>query len=382
MEKRFVYADNAATTRISESVLDAMMPWLTDQFGNASGVYSIGRKARRAVETAREKSALALGCDPSEIYFTSGGTESDNWAVRSAWQTMSSGGKNQIITTTTEHHAILNTCRALEKQGAEITFIPVSSDGTVNPADIEKAITERTALVTVMYANNETGTIQPVPEISRICAENGILFHTDAVQAAPHILINVHELDISMLSLSGHKLHGPKGSGILYIKNGISLSPFIYGGSQEHNLRAGTENTAAITGLGKALEDIFPEIENRNRYISSLRDRLKKGLLKVNGVKFNGNEHSILPGHCNISVENIDGESLLLMLDLKGICASAGSACTSGDTEPSHVLTAMGLSPDQARSSVRFSLDEYNTEEDIDYIISSFTEIVEKIRRM
>lgn len=380
--KKFIYADCAATTRISENALNAMMPYLTDQFGNASGIYGAGRKARRAVETAREQTALALGCNPSEIYFTSGGTEADNWALRGAFAALSASGRNHIITTAIEHHAVLNTCEMLKKQGAEITIVPVSPDGTVNPDDIRNVITDRTAVVSVMYANNETGVIQPVSEIGKICAERGVLFHTDAVQAVPHIQINVHEQNIDMLSLSAHKFHGPKGAGVLFIKDGTDISPLIYGGAQEDRMRAGTENTAAVAGLGQAVSDIFPNLEERNRYISSLRNKLEDKLTENDGVTVNGRNSTRLPGHSSISVRNADGEQLLLMMDLKGICVSGGSACTSGDTEPSHVLAAMGVPEDCIRGSVRFSLDENNTEEDIDYIAEIFAEILKKTGRM
>ncbi|WP_044975149.1 cysteine desulfurase family protein [Ruminococcus sp. HUN007] len=378
MEKKFVYADNAATTRISQSVLDAMMPYLTDQFGNPSGVYSIGRRARRAVETARQKAAQALGCEPSEICFTSGGTESDNWALAGTYRALAPEGKKRIISTVIEHPAVLNTLEYLKKQGADIVLLPVAENGRIDPEEVRKAITPDTALVSVMAANNETGVIQPVDEISRICEEHEVLFHTDAVQAVPHLRFDLAHSGISLLSLSGHKLHAPKGTGILYIKNGLSVSQILFGGSQESGLRPGTENTAAIAGLGKALEDLFPDHEDRNARISALRDKLADGLLKNEGVIMNGDRENMLPGHCSISVKGADGEKLLLMLDLKGICASAGSACTSGDAEPSHVLKAMGVKNDYINGSVRFTLDEYNTEEDVDYITETFAEILKK----
>lgn len=382
MQKKFIYTDNAATTKLSENVLNAMMPHLTQQFGNASGVHGAGRKARRAVETAREQTALSLGCNPSEIFFTSGGTESDNWAVRGVYETLSAAGKNQIIVSAIEHHAVLNTCEMLKKQGAEITVIPVNSKGKVNPDDIKNAVTDRTALVSVMTANNETGVIQPVSEIGKICREKGILFHTDAVQAVPHMQINVREMNIDLLSLSAHKFHGPKGAGVLYIREGIKIPPLIYGGAQESGMRAGTENTAAIAGLGQAISDIFPDTDVRNQYISSLRDSFEREITKINGVQINGRDADRLPGHSSISVKGIDGEQLLLMLDLKGICASAGAACTSGSSEPSHVLASMGISPDMIKGSVRFSFDENNSDEDTEYIIQTFSEIIQKIRRM
>lgn len=382
MEKKFIYADNAASTRISRSVLDAMMPYLTDNFGNASAVHSAGRKARRAVETAREKTALYLGCDPSEIFFTGGGTESDNWAIRGVFRALRKTGKNHIITTAVEHHAVLHTCETLKKEGAEITYIPVNSDGVINPEDVRKAITDRTALVSVMYANNETGVIQPVYETGRICAENGVLFHTDAVQAVPYVQINVRELNADLLSMSGHKFHGPSGSGVLYIKKGTPVSQLMSGGAQESGMRPGTENTAAIAGLGQAVSDLWPDMNERIEYITSLRDRLEKGLLRTEGVQINGSGADRLPGHSSVSVKNADGEKLLLMMDLKGICASAGSACTSGNSEPSHVLKAMNVSNELIKGSLRFSVDENNTEDDIDYIVETFSDIIKKSGRI
>ena len=378
MGKKFVYADNAATTRISQSVLDAMMPYLTEQFGNPSGVYSAGRRAKRAIETARQKAALALGCEPSEIYFTSGGTESDNWAITGAYRAFAAEGRKRIISTAIEHPAVLNTLENLKKEGAEIVLLPVKENGLIDPEEVKKALTPDTALVSVMAANNETGVIQPVEEISRICAEHEVILHTDAVQAVPHMQFNLASGFISLLSLSGHKLHAPKGTGILFIRDGLSIPQILFGGSQESGLRPGTENVASIVGLGKALENLFPDSESRNARISSLRDRLAEGLLKNEGVIMNGDRENMLPGHCSISVKGADGEKLLLMLDLKGICASAGSACTSGDSEPSHVLKAMGVKPEYLSGSVRFTIDEYNDEEDIDYITETFSEILKK----
>jgi len=381
MVKKSVYADNAATTRISKSALDAMMPYLTDEFGNASAVYGYGRRARRAVETAREKIALTLGCSPCEIYFTSGGTESDNWALTGVFRKLSEQGKNHIITTAAEHHAVLHTCEMLKKYGAEITYLPVNPGGRINPDDISAAITDRTALVSVMYANNETGVIQPVNEAGQICSERGVLFHTDAVQAVPYMKISVHEQNIDLLSVSSHKLHGPKGIGALYIREGTDIAPFIYGGEQENRMRAGTENTASAAGFGQAVADLYPDFSERNEYIKSLRDRLMNSLLKTEGIYINGDTDNMLPGHCSISVKNFDAEQLLLMMDLKGICASAGSACTSGDPGQSHVLKAMGLKPEYIRGALRFSLDQYNTAEDVDYISETLTEIIRKLKQ-
>ncbi len=378
MEKHFVYADNAATTAISPYVLEKMLPFLTEQYGNASSVYSIGRKARVAVETAREQIAAAISCSPEEIFFTSGGTESDNWAVRGICESAGSE-KNHIITSAIEHHAVLNTCRFLEKKGYRITYIPADSSGTVDPADIEKAITPETALVSLMYACNETGVIQPVSETGDICRRYGIPFHTDAVQAAGHLRINVHEQNISLLSVSGHKLHAPKGVGILYIRKGTNISNLMFGGAQENSLRPGTENTAAIVGLGAAFENLSSDMDTNRRHTEKIRNRLESRLSESKRISVNGISGQRLPGISNITVKGADGEQILLMLDLKGICASAGSACTSGSSEPSHVLKAMGLSDADAYSSLRFSFGHLNSADDADYIADTLNEILRKI---
>lgn len=382
MEKRFVYADNAATTKISPSVLDAMMPYLTDDYGNASGVYSAGRRAKRAVETAREQTAALIGCNSEELYFTSGGTESDNWALTGICRMLKSQGKNHIITSSIEHHAVLHTCDFLRAEGFDITLLPVQTDGTVEPQSVKNAVTDRTALVSVMYANNETGIIQPVSDIANICHENNILFHTDAVQAVGHININVKDQNIDLLSMSGHKFGAPKGIGALFIRKEINIPNFIFGGAQEKGHRPGTENVAAAVGIGKAALEAYENMNQRYKYTSALRDKLTDGLLSISGVTLNGSKENRLPGHCSISLRDADGEALLLMLDLKGICASAGSACTSGDSTPSHVLTAMGADYETALGSIRFSLSHNNTEDDVDYILKTFNSVIQKLRKI
>lgn len=378
MEKRLIYADAAATTRISPYVLEKMMPYLTEQFGNASAVHRIGRTARTAIEEARIHIASALSCKPDEIFFTGSGTESDNWALRGIC-TETGGRKNHIITSSVEHHAVLHTCRYLEKQGYRVTYLPVSSSGKINPDDLKKAITTETALVSIMYANNETGVIQPVSDIGQICKNHDIPFHTDAVQAVGYEKIDVNTRNISLLSVSGHKLHAPKGIGALFIRKDTPISNLLFGGSQENNMRPGTENTAAIVGLGAAFEKICSDHEEKTRYVENLRNRFEKNLSENKRISVNGACEKRIPGISSITVKNADGERILLMLDLKGICASAGSACTSGSSSPSHVLKAMGLSNQDALSSIRFSFDENNTCEDIDYITENLINIIRKI---
>lgn len=378
MEKRLIYADTAATTRISPYVLEKMMPYLTEQFGNASAVHRIGRTARTAIEEARIHIASALSCKPDEIYFTGSGTESDNWALRGIC-TESGRKKNHIITSSVEHHAVLHTCRYLEKQGYRVTYLPVGSSGKINPDDLEKAITAETALVSIMYANNETGVIQPVSDIGQICKNHNIPFHTDAVQAVGYEKIDVNALNISLLSVSGHKLHAPKGIGALFIRKDTPVSNLMFGGAQENSMRPGTENTAAIVGLGAAFEKIRSDNEEKTRYVENLRNRFEKNLSENKRISVNGASEKRIPGISSITVKNADGERILLMLDLKGICASAGSACTSGSSSPSHVLKAMGLSNQDALSSLRFSFDENNTYEDIDYITENLMNIIRKI---
>lgn len=379
---RVIYADNAATTRVSKRVLDAMMPYFTENYGNASSIYSIGRNAKKALEDARERIAKVLGAEPSEIYFTSGGSESDNWAIRGTAERLGAKGKKHIVTSAFEHHAVLHVCEYLEKNGYEVTYVPVNANGIINPEDVRKAIRPDTALVTIMYANNEIGTIQPIGEIAKICHEAGVLFHTDAVQAIGNVPINVKEQDIDMLSLSGHKIHAQKGIGVLYIKKGILIPNLIFGGGQERGKRAGTENIPAIVGLAEAMEAAVENIPAKVEKVSKMRDRLIDGILKIPRTRLNGDREKRLCGNVNVSIEGIEGESLLLMLDMKGICASSGSACTSGSLDPSHVLLALGLKHEVAHGSLRLSLSEENTDEEIDYILEVIPQIVEKLRAM
>lgn len=382
MEKRFIYADNAATTRVSEPVLQAMMPYFTEQYGNASSIYELGRSAKKALETARETVAKSIGAEPSEIFFTSGGSESDNWAIRSVCERLAAKGKKHIITSVFEHHAILHTCQAMEKNGFEVTYLPVYENGIVKPEDVKNAIREDTAIVTIMYANNEIGTIQPVEEIAAICREKGVIFHTDAVQAVGHVKIDVHAQGIDMLSVSGHKIHAQKGVGALYVRKGIPMTNLIYGGAQERNRRAGTENLPAIVGFAKAMELANTDIEERGRKTAVLRDRLIDGILKLPRTRLNGDREKRLPGTVNISIEGVEGESLLLMLDMNGICASSGSACTSGSLDPSHVLLALGLKHEVAHGSLRLSINEDTTDEDVDYILEVVPKVVNRLRDM
>ena len=356
--------DNAATTPISKEVLDAMMPWLTEGYGNASSIYSKGREAGWALKKAHEDVAAVIGAEPNEIYFTSCGSESDNWALKGAMQTLSKRGKKHIITSVFEHHAILHTCKALEKQGFEVTYLPVYENGIVKPEDVEAAIRPDTGLVSIMFANNEIGTIQPIAEIGKICREHKIWFHTDAVQAMGHVKIDVNELNVDMLSLSGHKIHAQKGVGLLYVRKGVILPNLIDGGGQERGKRAGTENVAAIMGFAKAMQIASENIEERGAKTKILRDKLIDNILKIEHTRLNGDRENRLPGNVNISIEGIEGESLLLSLDMFGICASSGSACTSGSLDPSHVLLALGLVHETAHGSLRISLSDETTEED------------------
>ncbi|WP_026487510.1 cysteine desulfurase NifS [Caldanaerobius polysaccharolyticus] len=377
-----VYLDNAATTPVKKEVLEEMLPYFTEKFGNASTLYSYGREAREALDKARDRVAKALGADPAEIYFTSGGTESDNWAIKAAAYAMREKG-NHIITTSIEHHAVLHTCEYLKKQGYEVTYLPVDEYGLVDVEELKKAITDKTILISVMYANNEVGTIEPVAEIGQIAKERGILFHTDAVQAVGHIPVDVKEINCDMLSLSGHKFYGPKGIGALYMRKGVKIHPYMHGGAQEKGRRAGTENVAAIVGLGKAIELATQNLDENMKKLTRLRNKLIDGLLsKIDHVKLNGHPEKRLPGNVNISVEYVEGESMLLSLDMKGICASSGSACTSGSLDPSHVLLAMGLPHELAHGSLRFSIGEQNSEEDIDYVLEVLPDIVSRLREM
>ncbi len=382
MEKRFIYADNAATTAVSEEVLNAMLPHFTKSYGNASSIYKLGRDAQKDVEEAREKVAKAIGAEAREIFFTSCGSEADNWAIKGVAENMAKKGKKHIITSVFEHHAVLHTCEYLEKHGFEVTYVPVSADGFVNPEDIKNAIREDTAFVTIMYANNEIGTIQPIEEIAQVCKEKKVIFHTDAVQAVGHVEIDVRKQGIDMLSLSGHKIHAQKGIGALYVRKGITIPNLIHGGAQERNKRAGTENVPAIVGLGVAIENATKNIAEKTAVIVPRRNRLIDGILKLPYTRLNGDRDKRLPGNLNISIEGIEGESLLLMLDLNGICASSGSACTSGSLDPSHVLLSIGLKHEVAHGSLRLSIEEDVTDEDVDYILEVVPKVVERLRSM
>ena len=377
-----IYMDNAATTRVTEPVMEAMQPYFCEIFGNPMSVHSFGRDSRKAVENARRQVAAALGAQPNEIYFTGCGTESDNWAVRGAACANVKKGKH-IITTAIEHHAILHTCEQLEKEGFEVTYLPVDEFGVVRMDELEKAIRPDTTLISVMSANNEIGTIQPIEEIAKIAKAHKILFHTDAVQAIGSIAFDVKAMGIDMLSLSGHKFHAPKGVGALYIRNGVHLQRLINGGAQERTQRAGTENLASIVGLGKAIELATANIERHNAQLTAVRDRLIDRILEeIPYTRLNGHRTQRLPGNCNISFQFIEGESLLLALDLKGIAASSGSACTSGSLDPSHVLLAIGLPHEIAHGSLRLSLSEENTIEQADKVVEALKEIVARLRSM
>ncbi len=380
--KRFVYADNAATTKIDPRVVEAMMPHLTEEYGNPSSIYSVGRTAKRAIETAREEVAKALGATPREIYFTGGGSEADNWAIKGVVAALQSKGKNHIITTNFEHHAVLDTCHYLEKHGCTVTYLPIDEHGYVTAAQVAAAITDKTALVSVMYANNEIGTIQPVAEIGKVCRDKKVLFHTDAVQAIGAVDIDVVAQHIDLLSLAGHKIHGPKGIGALYIRNGVRLENLIHGGGQERSRRAGTENVASIVGLATAMTLACTDIEARVATVTKKRDRLIAGLTAIEASHLNGGQEARLYGNVNCSFEAVEGEALLLMLDMQGICGSSGSACTSGSLDPSHVLLALGLPHEIAHGSLRLSINEETTDEDIDYILQTVPPVVARLREM
>lgn len=382
MEKRIVYADNSATTNISDEVFEAMLPYLKDQYGNASSIYKLGRDAQKAIEEARAKVAKAINADPKEIFFTSCGTESDNWAIRSVCEKLKARGKNHIVTSVFEHHAILHTCQYMEKQGYDVTYVPVSDKGLVSVEDVKNAITDKTAIVSIMYANNEIGTIQPIEEIAKVCHEKGVIFHTDAVQAIGNVEIDVKKQGIDMLSLSGHKIHAQKGIGAIYIKRGLVIPNLIYGGGQERGKRPGTENTASIVGLGRAIEIAVQGIPEKNERVTKMRNRLIDGLLTIPNTRLNGDREKRLAGNCNISFEGVEGESLLLKLDEHGIMASSGSACTSGSLDPSHVLLSLGLKHEVAHGSLRLSINNQNTEEDIDYILEWVPKVIEELRSM
>ena len=377
-----IYTDNAATTRMSDTAVAAMLPCLQGNYGNPSSLHSVGQRAAEALQGARETVARCLGCDPKEIIFTSGGSEADNQAIISAARFGALKGKKHIISTAFEHHAVLHTLKKLEKEGFEVELLDVGELGTVTPEQVAKAIRPDTALVTIMYANNEIGSILPIPEIGAVCKEKGVLFHTDAVQAAGHLHINVREQNIDMLSLSGHKFHGPKGSGVLYVKKGIPLVNVIEGGAQERGKRAGTENLPAIVGMAAALQEACDHIDENAAKVTALRDKLIAGLSKIPHSALNGDPVHRLPGNVNFCFEGIEGESLLLLLDAKGICASSGSACTSGSLDPSHVLLAIGRPHEVAHGSLRLSLCEWNTEEEADVILREVPRVVDYLRNM
>ncbi len=377
-----VYFDNAATTSVSKTALDAMMPCLTECYGNPSSIHEMGREAEQLLDEARVSVANCLGARPEEIFFTSGGSEADNWAITQVAAIGARKNKKHIISTTFEHHAVLHTLKKLEKQGYEVTLLPVHEDGLVRLDELADAIREDTALVTIMYANNEIGTIQAIEEIGKLCHEKGVLFHTDAVQAVGHLPIDVKAQNIDLLSLSGHKFHGPKGVGALYCRRGIFLGNLIEGGGQERGKRAGTENMAGIRGMAAALKEAVDHMDENIAKVTELRDKLIAGVLKIPACRLNGDPTKRLPGNTNFCFAGIEGESLLLMLDLKGIYASSGSACTSGSLDPSHVLLAIGLPKEVAHGSLRMTLDEVNTEEQVDYVLEQLPGIVRRLRDM
>ena len=377
-----IYMDNAATTRITQPVLEAMMPYLTGCYGNPSSVYETGREARKAIEKARQQTAEALGAQPGEIYFTGCGTESDNWALRGAAYARRDKGKH-IITSAIEHHAVLHTAQQLEKEGFQVTYLPVDGEGLVDPAELEKAMRPDTTLVSVMMANNEIGTLQPIEELGRIAKAHGALMHTDAVQAIGSVPINLAALPVDLLSLSGHKFHAPKGVGALYVRKGTSISRFMLGGAQERGQRAGTENLASIVGLGAAIQLAAENLPRHNAYLTQLRDAMIDGIMeRIPHVGLNGHPQLRLPGNVNVSVRYLEGESMLLNLDLRGIAASSGSACTSGSLDPSHVLLAIGLPHEIAHGSLRFSLSEDNTLGEVEQVVDELEKIVRRLRSM
>lgn len=381
VEDKAVYMDNSATTPVRKEVVEAMLPYMTENFGNPSSIYEIGKISKHAIDSARKKVADAIGAEESEIYFTSGGTESDNWAIKGMAFANRNKGKH-IITSSIEHHAVLHTCAWLEGQGFEVTYLPVDKYGMVSPDELRKAIRDDTILVSIMLANNEIGTIQPVEEIGKIAKENRIYFHTDAVQAIGHVPIDVKKMNIDLLSLSGHKFEGPKGCGALYVRKGVKIEPLLHGGAQERKRRAGTENVPGIAGLGKAIELATAEIEESNRTLMELRERLIKELLKIPKTHLNGHPTQRLANNVNVTFEYIEGESLLLLLNAKGIFASTGSACNSTSLEPSHVLTACGVPHEIIHGSLRLSLGRMNTSEDVDRVLEAVPEIVQKLRNM
>lgn len=381
MEKQFIYADNAATTKMSDVAVRAMLPYLQEIYANASSVHLLGQRSAAALFSARQQVAQVLNCAPKEVFFTSGGSEADNQALISAAALGKKQGKCHIISTAMEHHAILHTLEALEEQGFTVTLLRPQADGIVTATQVAEAITDTTCLISVMYANNETGAIQPIREIGTLCRKRGVLFHTDAVQAAGHLTINVQRDNIDMLSLSAHKFHGPKGIGLLFAKSNIQLTSLIRGGGQERGKRAGTENLPSIIGLATALKDAQEHMQQNTAYITGLRDALRNGLDKIDGAGFNGSREHCLPGTVNYSFQGVNGETLLSLLSNEGICCSSGSSCSAGSLEPSHVLLALGLSHETAKSALRFSLCEYNTMDEVQTIITKVTEAVNRLRR-
>ena len=379
--KQFIYADNAATTKMSDAAVKAMLPYLQEIYANASSVHLLGQQSAAALFRARQQVAQVLNCAPKELFFTSGGSEADNQALISAAAIGKKQGKCHIVSTAMEHHAILHTLEALEAQGFTVTLLRPQTDGIVTAAQVAEAITDTTCLVSVMYANNETGAIQPIREIGALCHKRGVLFHTDAVQAAGHLAIDVQHDNIDMLSLSAHKFHGPKGIGLLFAKSSIQLTSLIHGGGQERGKRAGTENLPDIIGLAAALKDAQENMQQNTAYITGLRDALRNGLDKIDGASFNGNREHCLPGTINYSFQGVNVEALLSLLSNEGICCSSGSACSAGSLEPSHVLLALGLSHEMAQSALRFSLCEYNTMDEVQTIITKVTEAVNRLRR-
>lgn len=381
MEKQFIYADNAATTKMSDVAVKAMLPYLQEIYANASSVHLLGQRSAAALFSARQQVAQVLNCAPKEVFFTSGGSEADNQALISAAALGKKQGKCHIVSTAMEHHAILHTLEALQAEGFTVTLLRPQADGIVTVTQVAEAITDTTCLVSVMYANNETGAIQPIREIGALCRKRGVIFHTDAVQAAGHLAIDVQRDNIDMLSLSAHKFHGPKGIGLLFAKSNIQLTSLIRGGGQERGKRAGTENLPGIIGLAAALKDAQENMQQNTAYITALRDALRNGLDKIDGASFNGSREHCLPGTVNYSFQGVNGETLLSLLSNKGICCSSGSACSAGSLEPSHVLLALGLSHETAQSALRFSLCEYNTMDEVQTIITKVTEAVNRLRR-
>lgn len=381
MEK-IIYVDNAATTAVSKKALNAMLPFYETNFGNPSSIYPIGQTAKQAVEEARNVIASCLGAKPTEVFFTSCGSEADNWAIKGVAHNVAKKGKTHIITTRFEHHAVLHTVQALEKEGFSVTYLNVHEDGIIHLDELENALTDNTALVTIMYANNEIGTIQPIKEIGALCRKHNVFFHTDAVQAVGTLPIDVNEQNIDLLSLSGHKFHGPKGVGALFVRAGTALERLIEGGAQERGRRAGTENVAGIVGMSVALKESCEKMTVRNQRLISMRDKLIENLLKIDHSRLNGHPTRRLPGNVNMCFNGIEGESLLLMLSAKGICASSGSACTSGSLDPSHVLLALGLPHEVAHGSLRLSLSDENTMDDVNYILEVLPEIIARLRGM